>query len=475
MNKFFSYISINLFIFFSFSQSVTIKGIAPSYIGSTIKIYSISDYLSKYENIITSSQIKSDSTFSITFDIKETQKIIIECKNNRGFLFIQKGGLYNIFLPRKDKYDPYRKTGNNIEISFIELDSSDINYKILGFQRWIDRFIGNNFYIKNIKPKKFAENLEKFKLNVEKAYKNDNSNYFKTHVKFSIASLDNIQTLSERNRYEKHDFYIKHSPIEYKNEAYMSYISDFYQNMTPIFSEGVYNKLYKGIMKSSPKLIMIALGGDYTLINLRIRELVMINILSEEYNKNNFPKKNIENILDSLSNKSLFKAHENIAKNIKYRITKLLPGSKAKEIIFKEEGKSSEVKIVNSQGKHIYIHFFNPESEENKKELLILNELFLKYNNYIKFISIYKKDYSMSKDSKMIIEKIPWNIYGISESNSIWEDYQIKNFPQYTLIDGTGHIVASPALTPKPNGNYETIEKTFFYIQRFSKSTERKK
>ena len=53
MYKFFSYISINLFIFFSFSQSVTIKGIAPSYIGSTIKIYSISDYLSKFENIIT--------------------------------------------------------------------------------------------------------------------------------------------------------------------------------------------------------------------------------------------------------------------------------------------------------------------------------------------------------------------------------------------------------------------------------------
>ena len=468
MHKFLSYISINLFIFFSLSQSVTIKGIAPSYVGSTIKVYSISDYLSQVENIITSSKIKSDSTFSITFDIKETQKIIIQCKNNKGFLFVQKGGLYNIFLPQKDKYDPYIKTGNSIEISFIELDSSDINYKILGFQRWIDHFIGNNFYIKNIEPKKFAGNLERFKVNVEKAYKNDNSNYFKTHVKFSIASLDNIQTLSERNRYEKHDFYIKHSPIEYNNEAYMCYISDFYQNMTPIFPENVYKKLDVGIMESSPTLIMKAIGGDYTLINLRIRELIMINILSEEYNKNNFPKKNIETILDSLSNKCLFKAHEQIAKNIKQRITTLLPGSKAKKIIYKEEGRTSEIKVQNAQGKHIYIHFFNPESEEDKKEILILNELFLKYKNYIKFISIYKRDNSISKNSKDIIQKIPWNIYGISESNSIWKDYQIKNFPQYTLINGTGHIVASPALSPKPNGNYETIEKTFFYIQRFS-------
>ena len=86
MYKFLSYISINLFIFFSFSQSVSIKGIAPSYVGSTIKVYSISDYLSQFENLITSSKIKRDSTFSLTFDIKETQKIIIQCKNNKGFI-----------------------------------------------------------------------------------------------------------------------------------------------------------------------------------------------------------------------------------------------------------------------------------------------------------------------------------------------------------------------------------------------------
>ena len=138
----------------------------------------------------------------------------------------------------------------------------------------------------------------------------------------------------------------------------------------------------------------------------------------------------------------------------------------AKEIIFKELGKTSEVKIQTTQGKYIYIHFFDPENEENKKEILILNDLFLKYKDYVKFISIYNRDNSMSKNSQEIIQKIPWNVYGISESNTIWKDYQIKNYPQYTLIDETGHIVASPALSPKPNGNYETIEKTFFYIQR---------
>jgi hypothetical protein len=54
----------------------------------------------------------------------------------------------------------------------------------------------------------------------------------------------------------------------------------------------------------------------------------------------------------------------------------------------------------------------------------------------------------------------------LSESNPLWESYSIEAYPQYTLIDAFGYIVASPALSPKPNGQYETIDKTFFYIKR---------
>ena len=56
--------------------------------------------------------------------------------------------------------------------------------------------------------------------------------------------------------------------------------------------------------------------------------------------------------------------------------------------------------------------------------------------------------------------------YSLSNSNSIWNNYQIESFPHYTLIDATGYIVSNPALGPTPNGQYETIDKTFFHIQK---------
>jgi hypothetical protein len=465
MRKFLFFISILLSIGVSFAKPVTIKGLAPSYVGSSIKVYKITDYFSNIETLITSSIVKPDSTFLLTFSVPITQKIIVKSNNNKGFIFVQKGGIYDLFIPKKDKYSPYKPTGNDIEIGFFGLDSTDINYKILGFQRWIYDFIGNNYYKKNIEPLVFSKNLDRFKSNVEQAYKEDTSSYFKTHVRFSIAGLDNIQTNTERGRHEKYNFYIKYSPVQYNNEVYMSYISSFYQNMIPRLPIEVNKSLDEGILKSSPTLIMKALGAEYTLINLRIRELIMIKALSEIYNSNEFPQVNISTILDSLSNKCLFKANQEIAKNLTYRIQSLVPGGKAPDILFTKKDEDNKT-LYNYKGKHLYIHFFDPQSKKSKEEIPLLIELFSKYSDYVQFVSVYKTKKVLSEEAKELIKKISWDVYTLSESNPLWESYSIEAYPQYTLIDAFGYIVASPALSPKPNGQYETIDKTFFYIKR---------
>ncbi|MDG1148406.1 MAG: hypothetical protein P8N52_08895, partial [Crocinitomicaceae bacterium] len=327
------------------------------------------------------------------------------------------------------------------------------------------RFIGNNYYRKNLEPQVFSENFDRFKLNVEEAYKKDTSTYFKTHIRFSIAGLDNIQTSTERGRDEKHDFYIKYTPVQYNNEVYMSYISNFYQNIIPRLSDDVNQSVYEGVLQSSPSLVMKALGRDYTLINLRIRELIMIKSLSEIYHSPQFPQTNVATILDSLSNKCLFKANQEIAKNLITRITTLVPGAKAPEIVFIEEGKSTKT-LHNFKGKHLYIHFFDPESQRSEQEIPVLIETFSKYSDVVQFVSVYKKTKTPSKKASHLIQSIPWDVYAMSESSSLWKNYRIESYPQYTLIDAAGYCVASPALGPNPNGQYETIDKTFFYIKR---------
>jgi len=449
----------------AFAQTVTISGMAPSYVGNEIEVYEIEDYFSNTERLITSTTVEADSTFSLKFKNPSTRKVIIKGMNNKGHLYVQPEAKYNIFVPEKDKFDPYRPTGNPIEISFFGLDSTDINYKILGFQRWMDRFIGYNFHLRGYDNTLFDERLETFKTNVEKAYASDTSEFLKTYVRFSVASLDNIEHGAARNRYEKHDFYIKHTKVQYQNDAYMKYISDYYQEMIPRLADETNQGVYLGVLKSSPSVIMNALGREYTLINRRIREMVMIKSLADEYHSADFPQTNILTILDSVAEHSLFEANAIIAKNMRNRLTELVPGAKAPDFVLAQQGIPTKT-LFSYKGRYLYLHFIDPNNQESIKELDLLKAAHEKYKDYVQFVTIYRDVDDVNAEPLGKVQQLPWDVYGIATGNSLWKNYRIEAFPHFVLIDATGNIVASPALGPTPNGQYETIDKTFFAIKK---------
>lgn len=480
--KFLGYI-VFFFLFIrtvSFAQVdkyVTLTGFAPKYIGKTIRISEIVDYLSMKESSLASTTVKQDSTFTLSFELKETQKAVVHADKNNSYLYLQPGGKYTIYLPEKDKYDPMRPNGSSVEITFLDLDSNDINYKILEFQRWSDEWIGSYFYLKNVKPLEFSTKLDEFKAAVDKFYHlsdtskigmNEAQTYFNTFVRFSIASLDNIQHAADRNRYEKHDFYLKYSPVAYRNDAYMGYLNSFYEKMIPRLSMETSNRVYLGLLKNSPTLIMKALGNEYTLINMRIREIVMIKSLSEKFYGNDYPQTNILAVLDSVANHSLFDANAVIARNMLERLTELTIGGRAPDLVLHSD-QGEVITLSALPKKHIYLHFYDPASQKSSEELVLLKKLHEVYKDDVTFISIYPdKEYSASVTEAQI-NSLPWTRCRANDDNPIWKNYKIATYPTYVLLDGFGYVVAAPALSPLPDGQYQTIDKTFFYIQKANK------
>lgn len=446
-------------------QSVTISGLAPSYIGQEIEIYEIEDYFSMKERLVTTTTVYTDSSFSVSLSSPYIQKIVLKAGNNSGFVYIQPDSKYHLFVPAMNKYDPYRQNGNKVEIGFLSLDSTDINYKILGFQRWMDHFVGNNYYLRTKDADSYVEHLDIFKTNVEKAYKADTSLFFKTYVRFTIAGLDNVNNAAERNRYEKHDFYIKHTHVQYHNDAYMNYLINFYQEIIPRLYGETNQAVYDGVLQGSPSLVMKALSTEYTMINLRIREMMMLNGLSEMYFSDEFPQTNILSILDSVADRSMFKANAIIAKNLHDRLTELVPGGPAPAFVLSQKNKETKT-LLGYQGKYVYLHFLDPNRIENIKELALLKNIQSQYKDYVDFVTLYKEADSLDTNYLKQVQELDWDVYELSKGNSIWKKYRVESYPQYVLIDGTGTIIESPALGPTPDGQYRTIDKTFFYIKK---------
>ncbi len=446
-------------------KMVTISGFAPAYIGKQIEVNQIEDYLSMVETPIAQTTVQKDSTFEVTFYCSEIQKVNIKAHLNKSVLYIQPSSNYSIYIPEKDDYNPYNPNGNKIELTFLDLDSTDINYKILQFQRWQDEYIGEYYYLKSTKPVEFSKKIDAFKQYVSSYYEKDTSQFFKTYVKFSVAGLDNIQFAVERNRYEKFDFYLKNEPIAYKNDAYMNYVATFYEKMMPRFSMEVNNRVYLGLLKSSPTLIMRALGNEITLKNIRLREIIMVKFLTEEFYSSDLPQTNILTVLDSVANHPLFKANAIIAKNLMARLTELVSGGKAPDFVVKNA--KNELKTINDyKKKYIYIHFYNPESQASYVELEPLLKLHERFKNQIHFITIYpEKTYDL-KTIESNIKPIQWDQFSVPINHRILESYKIVQYPSYVLIDPNGYIVSAPALGPIPNGQYQTIESMFYNIEK---------
>lgn len=465
-----------LFVLFSFlagslfgqEKLVTIKGYAPAYVGKEITILQIEDYWSNKEAKLAATTVLADSSFSVEFFASETQKVKLRALNNFGWMYIESGANYTVFVPETDPYNAKVQSGNQVEIGFFNLAPNDINYKILSFNRWNDEFIGNNLAYRSSNPKRFSEKLDTFKIYVEKAYEKDTSGFFLNYVKFSIAELDEIEFAGSRNKYEKYDFYIKTSPVSYTNDAYTHYIKKYYENLIPRLSNTTNNAVYLGVLKSSPTLVMKALGSDYAMDNLRLRELIMLQALSEVFYSDDFPQTNIQTIFDSLAKRALFKENRMIAANLSARLNELVPGSKCPEfVLLNPNGKSYT--HMEFRGKYLYLQFYDPKSLSNQLEISLLKDLHKKYMNDIQFVTIVLDNGDLTEKEIQNLKSLNWLYYRCAANDDLMRKFKVQNYPTYFLIDVTGYMAQSPALAPTPNAQYQTIEKTFFQIQKINR------
>lgn len=461
---------------FSLSQSMTtIKGYAPSYLGEKVKVYAFEDYVSRVNEKLAETRVQTaDSTFEMTFYNSETRQLKVEIGKNHFYLYVEPDADYTLFVKGYSPYLSKEAVKVEAEFFFIDLDSTDINYRILMFEDAQLNFLKANYNRTAMESTEFVAALDTFKMQCSENYQEDTSTYFKNYVLYSFASLDNLPYRGNRNRFEKYDFYIKPQTVLYKNDRYMDYILKYYDKYTYQLANPINQKFYEGVINASPTLVMNAIGGDYALKNIRLREVVMIKMLGDVFYSGDYPQTNILTMLDSISEYGLFQENKPIAKNLKYRLLDLVPGSKMPDFLLpmKNETKSKNDFI----GNHAYLQFIRKGSLKSQQDLLLLKPLFEKYGKYSSFVTILVVEEGdellKNPDPYRKEHKISWDLAVIEEDDPLLDRLSVTAFPHYILMDATGHVVMAPALSPRPDNEYDTIEKMLFNIYKRRKAME---
>lgn len=449
-----------------------ITGFAPDFIGKNVSVYTYQDYVTRNRVEIGKGKVEEkDSSFHIAVSTNSTIKIIVEIERTEASMYLAPNTDYFVYFPASDQ--PVAYVNSTTSIYFNDLDSTDINYRILQYHQWFDSYIALNQ--NGVAQGKFLSYLDSFKLYVADAYRHVEDPYFITYVRYDLGEMEqtfggNMRGKKRLNTYLE---YIERFPIYYENDRYMKFLLAFYDKEFREYLPVTEQKIMEAIFKSSPTLLMQALKGDILLAKPELRELVMIDKLGKAYYREIGFRPNIVNILDSVSTYALNNVNATVAKNVRDYITKLETGFPAPAL----QLQTNEQEIISwskYKGKFVYLNFFATWNERALNDLAIMKKLVAKYNQDIEFVSL-----CMDKDSttyETFLEKNPeynWEFHYLGPDHDLVKDYKVTNVPTYFLVDQEGFIFAAPALAPSPNGKYQSVDQTMHEIKQALHPQER--
>ncbi|MCF8220612.1 MAG: hypothetical protein K9I97_03930, partial [Cryomorphaceae bacterium] len=224
---------------FIYSAQVTIMGYAPQFQNQRFHVWEYKDFLSGSLQEIQETQVNDEGVFTVQLPINQIQKLVVGNEKLTGYLYVQPNSRYNIeFIADHPQHNSYNLK-EEVEFTLLDLDSNDINYKILGLHAWLDNNFADMFVERDVNPGLYASKITLLKKMLYKDVMSDTSAFFSNFIRYTIANdIDNQRFLGAPSTLEKYQMYLEKSPILYDNDVYMDFFKSFYdQYLSQIDSE----------------------------------------------------------------------------------------------------------------------------------------------------------------------------------------------------------------------------------------------
>ncbi len=434
------------------AQNAVIKGYAPGAENKTIKIIKYSDQITYTEKVIASAVIMPTGEFNIELkNIFEPIYAVIDISLYRANIYIEPNTAYEIKIDSADYryftdiYNPYLNTPP-LNISILNSNEKDLNSLIQDFNYLYNNFIQDKFdSLRRFRSKKIVQD---FKRQADSIYSDIKNDYFRSYLNYKMASVEQFSQVISRDSLAGKYFIDK--PVLYENIEYMSFLNEFFSGYIPAMSKKITaNDIETTInVHNSYKALLDTLGKDTILKNQKLRELVMLKTLGELYNNDNYKKENIRNIIEFIRDNSIFNEHRIIADNLIKILTKLKPGTKAPEFKLKDVN-GNIVSLSDFVGKkYVYLVFWHIKCQACLAEMELLNKYKEKYGNDVEIIGI-SVDNDLYDMKRFLKEKdYKWTVIHYNNDPGLLENYDIKAYPQFVLINKEGNILKYPADYP---------------------------
>lgn len=438
-------------------NTAIIKGHQPAYSGVIINVVGYDDFISRKLVVLASDTVDDNGDFNIIMDLNETRYVQLPLGNYMGLMFIEPGQEYEIVLPeRKDKtfadvLNPYFQPVD-VFLAVKNAKSDEINYLMDQFDVIYNDYVDKNYY--TIFKSPIHNDVDTLIENVEKLFDTVPDPYFKEYREYKYAWLRYVSYM--RNDWYVIKDYFNDKPLLYQNIAYMDLFNQMFSNYLSFYmnkKEGV--RIYSDVaLAKSPYLAKQTLANSLVLKKDSIQELVLLKGLFDAFYVKEYPFQSLIIILDSIAETSTIAEHRKIANNIKEHVLLARVGYPPFNFELRDNFGAFH-KCSDYLENYVYLNFCSVDSYSCQQDFPLLKTLYDKYKNEFKIISIsIDPDFEKAKNY-FAQHGYEWTLLSCQPGNKVLDQYKVKAYPSYYLINPDGKLVMSPAVSPGENFEYQ--------------------
>ena len=442
------------------SQVTKITGTAPGAEGRKIEVITSSDLVTGLEMTLAQATIDSTASFTLSLNTDETISTFLAIDFHRGELFIEPGRSYILSIAPLNynemlEINPFVES-QSLEITLQENKPDELNALIQAFNKEYNVFVLENFnYLYRDKDK---ARLDTFQVRMARKFPEVKKNYFIDYIKYKLASLEQVANVMGKSPMVKK--YFSDSPILYYNVEYMDFFMEFFSKYITTTSRPLKFLNYAGLLNgpNSYPALMKALEADTLLRKPQLRELVLLRGLMEMYDDPLYKQENIQNTLSAIARDSKFAGNKVVAEDLIKYLTRLRRGSMAPGFTLQDRNRK-KVSLSDLKGKPVLLGFWTTYCQPCLSQMELLKPLYDKYHDRMVFVSISADKEFLKMVLFLNLQKdFTWTFLHLGNELGLLQEYNVRSFPLFVLIDSQGKIVQYPADLPD-SGLESSLEK----------------
>lgn len=423
------------------AQKVVINGKAQGRVFEQVRIKVYADQFSHLKKTIAQTLTDDEGNFSLTFDYDITNYAWLSIELLEGEFYLKPNATYQI-----DAFPDTAKKGSvydKLPLQFNLIASDDrLNDNIQKFNVLYNTFVVNHF--DEVYRSRDLSVIYHLRKSVEAQFKDVQSSYFNTYVKYSLAQLEWTSRKKSVKTIVKE--YFTGNPIRYNNIQYTDFFHDIFKDyVVQQFYGKYFNKLVKAVYDGSLfEFRAVFLNDSLLNTNEKLCELVMMQTVAGYYGNPDFSNEGVLKILNRFKNSVKDTRHKEIAQNYILRLLHLAPGTPAPDFelpVF--SGKTFSPK--DFKGQVTVLDFMKADCRVCLAHLDFLKDFSSRMGSKLKIVMLVYGDHAEKIRLLLKNKGVDWPVIYVGKRIDVLDVYDVKIFPTYVILNPDATIAFAPA------------------------------